>query len=199
MITNPENSIPSIKLVFLGNSGVGKTSIINRWIIGSNRTKPNPTIGSVNHMERLTINDIDLDLFIWDTSGQEQFAPLAPLYVRSTSIAIITTDITELHSFNNIDLWKSLINNTCDDNPPIILAINKIDKGDDAIISKDEIISKYNDIFYSIEFVSAETGDGINKLFLKSAEIGLNFVLQKKKSLKNIIIISENQNNKCKC
>jgi len=202
MISESEVSVPAIKLVMLGNSGVGKSSLINKWLLGGNPSSIRPTIGAVNHMCRLQIDETETDLFLWDTAGQEQFASLAPLYVRSTSVALITVDITDMDSFLNMDSWISMLKCACDDIPPMILAINKMDLFEKAVLDTNEIENKHKNTFKHIIFASAQTGENVDILFTKAAKEGLLFFQNSKKRHQAIIIPSkpsDNQGNGCFC
>ena len=168
---------PTLKIVLLGSSGVGKTSLINYWIngISSENKSSTPTVGA-NHQKKITeIDDKEVELFIWDTAGQEQFQALTPLYVRSAACAIICTSIIDADSFNTIDTWIHLIKDSCEKEPPLILCVNKVDLANDETMSNQKIEEMYESKFSNIFFASAVTGEGVEMLFMQSGRLGLNF------------------------
>ncbi|EAY10951.1 Ras-related protein, putative [Trichomonas vaginalis G3] len=73
------------KIVLLGNSGVGKTSIINKWINGTFDYDAKPTIGADHQTKTVTIRDNTVNAFIFDTAGGEQFQSLTPAYIRNST------------------------------------------------------------------------------------------------------------------
>ena len=164
-----ENQIPHYKVVVLGNSGAGKTSIILRWISDQFARESKPTIGSNHQRKRVELQDGPVDLFVWDTAGQEQFQALMPLYARSSALAIVTAAIVDEESFQAIPKWIDTVNNSCDPCPPMILAINKIDLTENVLYTEEEIQEKYGKMFSGIFFVSALSGENIENLFSSAA------------------------------
>ena len=165
-----EGQIPHYKVVVLGNSGAGKTSIILRWISDQFSRESKPTIGS-NH-QRKRVEDLPggpVDLFVWDTAGQEQFQALMPLYARSSALAIITASIVDGESFKAIPKWIETVSNSCDPCPPLLLAVNKIDITENQAYTPEQIQDQYGDQFQGIFFVSALSGENIDNLFSSAA------------------------------
>jgi small GTP-binding protein len=162
----------SFKAVVLGDSGVGKTSLVTRWTTGSYSRAANPTVGANHQRKRLALDGQEVDLFLWDTAGQEQFQALTPLYARSSSVAILTVSIIEPTSFDNMQRWLLLLESASDELPPVVLAVNKIDLKDRAFKSVDEIQNEYQSKFAGIFFVSAATNEEVDNLFTFAAMAG---------------------------
>ena len=199
MLIGGEPATPAVKLVMLGNSGVGKSSLINAWITGSALQNPHPTIGAVNHMQRLTLDEQEVDLFLWDTAGQEQFASLSPLYVRSTSVAIIVADITDQNSFEKVEMWQEIVTNINSKETPLILAINKVDLGEE-VLSKEEIKERFQKTFSAIFYVSAAKVINVEELFTEAAKLGFAYhQKENQKSNKFMITIQEEKKKEKKC
>ena len=93
----------NIKCVTIGNSCVGKTSIIQSFLTNNISDTHDSTIGAsfVSKRFRNKEKDEELNLRIWDTAGQERYKSLIPMYLRGSNIAIIVYDITNFNSFDN--------------------------------------------------------------------------------------------------
>jgi GTPase SAR1 family protein len=113
----------------------------------------------------MTINDQDVDLFLWDTAGQEQFHALAPVYAHSASAAVLVASVTDAASFPGLQYWLDLVNKACEKIPPMVLLVNKMDRAADGVISQEEVKVKYSGLFQGIFFVSAFTGEGLDPAF----------------------------------
>ncbi|KAL7721556.1 Rab family GTPase [Entamoeba marina] len=93
------------KVVFLGDSSVGKTCIIGRFMTGDFDTGYDATIGTDFSTKTMTIKNTSIQLQIWDTAGQERYRSLIPSYIRDSSAAVIVYDINNRQSFEDIDKW----------------------------------------------------------------------------------------------
>ena len=124
------------KIIILGDSGAGKTSILNRFL--DNKNPPlihDPTIG-IDFFVKPT-SDINLDgtmikLHIWDTAGQEHYRSIIESYYKGIAAAIIVFDLTNYQSFKNVEYWLNQLSMHTNTNicPPILLIGNKNDLGD---------------------------------------------------------------------
>ncbi|EAX90216.1 small GTP-binding protein, putative [Trichomonas vaginalis G3] len=168
-MSSEAGNVPHFKVVLLGNSGTGKTSIINRWVTNQFSPITKSTIGSNHSRKRVEISEGLVDLFVWDTAGQEEFQALMPLYARNSSLAIIVCAINDSVSFDAIPKWIENVSNACDPCPPMILAINKIDLSESAVNTMEEVNNKYGDQFIGIFMVSALSGEGVENLFYSTA------------------------------
>ena len=139
-----------------------------------------PTVGASSRNRTITIEGKDVNLFIWDTAGEEKFASISPLYVRNAKAAIIATSITDEDSFGSIQKWVQLLNDACDEHPPTLLAVNKIDDVEHAKVEQDGVPERYGECFESVHFVSAYTKEGVDQLFLEAAELAYAFVQKHK-------------------
>ena len=173
-----ENNRIFLKIVLLGDSGVGKTSLVFKWVTGIFDDTIKPTIGTNHQSKKLIINNINVDVFLWDTAGQEKFHSLAPLYVRQSSAIIIVSSTNSIESQNNINNWVQLVNTTCDGCPPIILALNKIDLSENLINQIEKFNNQFNNQFNEIFYVSALTGEGVEQLFIQATHKALNYILE---------------------
>ena len=162
------------KIVILGDSGVGKTSICKRWVNGTFEGNLTPTIGSNFEKKTVNIANHKLAVSIWDTAGQEQYRSIAPLYTRSASSVIITTSVDDKNSFDDIQDWLSLVRESTADMPPTLLAINKSDLAPFETIT--EIIRQFKNLVSTVVLCSARTGEGIDNLFNTAAFTSYEFL-----------------------
>ncbi|CAN1258233.1 Ras-related protein RABF1 [Linum perenne] len=116
------------KLVLLGDSGVGKSCIVLRFVRGQFDPTSKVTIGASFLSQTLALEDSTTVKFeIWDTAGQERYAALAPLYYRGAAVAVIVYDITSPESFKKAQYWVKELQKH--GSPDIVLALvgNKAD------------------------------------------------------------------------
>lgn len=100
---------PVIKLVVLGDVGVGKTSLLRRYLYDSFTYKTDSTIGSSFHRQYMEHQGKPYKIDIWDTAGQERFRSLAPLYFRNADIVLICLDLTQDTYFERFMYWNDLL------------------------------------------------------------------------------------------
>jgi small GTP-binding protein len=156
------------KVILLGDTGVGKTSIARRQAQGTFEFKMTPTVGASHLRATMAVGSEQVDLLLWDTAGQEQFASLVPMYARGAHVCIIVASIVNPDSCDNITLWQERLLES-GENPPIIVAINKTDLIDGAPV-RVEVLKEKLSAFPSLYFVSARTGDCIEQLFTDVAQ-----------------------------
>jgi len=117
----------SFKLTMVGDSSVGKTSIIKQYIYDI-FTDREPTIGIDFGAKMIKICDKNIKLFIWDTAGQEAFRSITRSYYNYSAGVILVFDVTNINSFNHVRNWLEEIRLYARDHIKIILVGNKIDK-----------------------------------------------------------------------
>ncbi|CAE6495032.1 unnamed protein product [Rhizoctonia solani] len=100
------NSQPSLdaKVVIMGSAGVGKTSLVTRYVEGR-FGQTTTTTGAFFYSKKVIVDGTKVRLQIWDTAGQERFRSMAPMYYRGASAAILVYDITSPSSFEDVRLW----------------------------------------------------------------------------------------------
>jgi small GTP-binding protein len=146
-----------------------------RWASGVYHSGIPSTIGANHQRKVISLRHAEVDLYVWDTAGQEQFQALTPLYARSAAAAVIVAAADDKASFSAITDWIHLLESSCDRVPPQILAINKTDLGE-CVLSEDDIHNEYGEKFQSIFHVSAKTGESIDTIFLSAAQIAYDFI-----------------------
>jgi small GTP-binding protein len=159
------------KVILLGDTGVGKTSIARRQAQGTFDFKMTPTVGASHLRAAMNIDKHDIDLMLWDTAGQEQFAALVPMYARGAHVCIIVASIVNPDSCDHVELWRDRLYDA-GERPPIIVAVNKMDLMDGAPLTIEDVKGKLP-LFTSLYFVSARTGDCVDHLFTEVAQMAV--------------------------
>ena len=172
MDDDTDNEYTTCKVVLLGEAGVGKTSIISRYVSNTFSEVLMTTTGASFATKKVDIDDEHKIKFqIWDTAGQERFRSLAKIFYQNAAVAVLVYDITRRDSFDKLkNFWiKELKENAPSD---IILAIagNKSDDYENEVVSLKEgkeLAQEINAIFKS---TSAMLSHGIEDLFKLIAE-----------------------------
>lgn len=152
------------KVVLLGDSGVGKSSIAQRYCKNFFSESHDVTIGGAYLQQTVSLTDgTQVKLHIWDTGGSERFRSMVSLYYRDAAAAIICYDIGDDKSFQSVHFWiNEMLNNNDREDFVMALAGNKADL--DPALKKvnlatgDDIAKKHKMIF---EETSAKTGEGV--------------------------------------
>merc|ERR1719392_510914 len=142
--------ISNFKLVLLGDSAVGKSSLVLRFVRGQFFEYQESTIGAAFLTQTVALNDTTVKFEIWDTAGQERYHSLAPMYYRGAAAAIVVFDITSRASFNRANTWVKELQTQGKDDVVIALAGNKVDKEDEREVPVEDAknFAKSNNIFY---------------------------------------------------
>ena len=159
----------TIKIKMLGDSGVGKTSIINRYTEGTFTEHTQPTIGVDYKHANVKVQDKMLRLVIWDTAGQDKYRTLTSSYYKGAHAMCLVFAINDRDSFENLDKWRNEYNENAGQSEALLILIaNKIDL-EKRVVTKEEAVeyAKKNSMIFTE--VSAKTAKGINDLFLEAA------------------------------
>jgi len=154
------------KLLLVGDSGVGKTSILLRYTAGEFKGDTRNTVGVDLKVKMVNFRGTKLKLTIWDTAGQERFRTLTSAYYRGAHGIVLVYDITARDSFENLQHWLSEVDIYSTNEQCVKLLIgNKSDMGSERTVSKKEgqaFAREHNMLFIE---ASAKTQDGINQAF----------------------------------
>ena len=157
--------IPKYKIIFLGDQGVGKSSILNRFSHDKFEVEYQSTIGLDFHSKNETINGANVRVLLYDTAGQEKFKSLIPMYIRDANIIIVVYDITIKDSFTHTSHWVNETKDLKREDAIFVLVGNKIDLNDKRQVSSQEGQNYANEKEFIFFEVSARTGQGIHELF----------------------------------
>ncbi len=171
----PSNYQYIFKLILIGNSGVGKSCILQRYIRHSFEESYKCTIGVDFLMKSVIINGITVKLQLWDTAGQEKYKSMVSSYYRGANVALIVFDLTSRPSFDALPLWIENFYKNGPEQKNIILIGNKKDLVDDRQVTQEEaeMFAETNNMIYFE--TSAKDGDNIDYVFNYAAEKLLEF------------------------
>ena len=153
------------KLVLLGDTAAGKSSITIRFTKNLFYEFQEPTIGAAFSTSNIEVDDKKVKFEIWDTAGQERYRSLAPMYYRGAKFAVVVYDITSKSSFVGAKSWVEEIKNNCGDKCIIILVGNKLDLKNRRKVDIKEVKEYADDINILYMEASAKTGDNIQNIF----------------------------------
>ena len=124
-----KNKVKPIKVVLIGESGVGKTSIITQFIQQIFQIDPQSTIGGTFSTKIIKCsNGMLLKLEIWDTAGQERYRSITKMFYKDSSVAILVYDITNKFSFEELqNYWVNQIKEVCSKDLLLVVVANKSD------------------------------------------------------------------------
>lgn len=167
-----QKDIMNFKVVLLGESSVGKSSLVLRFCKGQFLESGTSTIGAAFQTQSVYLDQNIIRFEIWDTAGQERYRALAPMYYRGASVAIVVYDITNMDSFEKAKSWvielKSHIRRS-QDQVLVFLVGNKNDLENQRTVSQ-EMASSYadeNNLYF--HETSAKTASQVNELFVEIA------------------------------
>lgn len=160
-----EEKSPILRVVTIGDTSVGKTSIITRLIQGRFNENEKTTIGAMFLLHQEKVEGATLEMQIWDTAGQEKFKSLGPIYYRGAVAAIVVFDWTCETSFTNIGEWVKAFLESCGTDASIILIGNKSDLESEYQVELEEAQRYARENGYLLFSTSAATGSGIHEAF----------------------------------
>uniref|UniRef100_A0A182Q6J5 Uncharacterized protein n=1 Tax=Anopheles farauti TaxID=69004 RepID=A0A182Q6J5_9DIPT len=160
------------KIVVLGSQGVGKTSLVVRYVSNVYTKEISPTIGASFFTCKVNLEDFKVKMQVWDTAGQERFKAMAPLYYRNANAALLVFDLTQYNSFNEIKGWVQELQRNVQEPMVLSLVGNKLDLEAKRAVSREEAMLYANSIGGNYFETSALHDQGIEQVFISIA-VGL--------------------------
>lgn len=204
----------TLKIVILGDSGVGKTSLMNRYSTGKFTGQYKATIGAdFLSKDNVVVDDNFLQqrhlvtLQIWDTAGQERFQSLGVGFYRGADACLLVYDVTDPHSLDNLDHWrKEFLEQVggglqglgdASTQFPFVVVGNKIDKNDDRLVTREQAeewcrTAASNTIMGSQPLPhfesSAKTSESVDDAFQEAARRAIGYEEYKKRTQPQLFI-----------
>uniref|UniRef100_A0A7S3LBY9 Ras-related protein Rab-5C n=1 Tax=Amphora coffeiformis TaxID=265554 RepID=A0A7S3LBY9_9STRA len=170
MSAGNSSRIHHFKLVLLGDTAVGKSCLVVRFVRDEFFEFQEPTIGAAFLTQTVQLDDATVKFEIWDTAGQERYRSLAPMYYRGAAAAIVVYDITNPDSFTGAKSWVKELQRRGDPNVVIALAGNKADLEARRVVEFEEANA------YAVENnllhleTSAKNANNVKALFVEIAK-----------------------------
>ncbi|NXD32797.1 VPS21 protein, partial [Spelaeornis formosus] len=161
-----------VKLVLLGESAVGKSSVVLRFCQNDFQPNKEPTIGAAFLTQRCRLEDKVIKFEIWDTAGQERFRSLSPMYYRNAQAAVVVYDVTKSASLDQAKTWVKELQRQANPNIVIALAGNKVDLPSEGRrqVSREEAEEYAKECGLLFFETSAKTGEGVVEVFTEIAK-----------------------------
>ena len=165
-----------LKTIITGEGGVGKTTLLHRYIEGRFDANTRLTIGVEFFLKELTIDNDSIFLQIWDFGGQERFRFLLSNYAKGAKGALLLFDLTRPLTLNTLEEWVHICRSD-DPNLPILLIGSKADLEEMINVNEELIESLKNNFnFFDYVRISSKTGENVNEVFEKIAREIVNYV-----------------------
>lgn len=151
------------KIVLIGNSGVGKTSLLDCYRHGSIPNTHTPTVGAEQMDFMLKVDEHNVRVCVWDTAGQDRYRTIGSLYYRDADGCICVFDVTNPDSFDGLSKWIEEFQNAVGVDKKIVIAANKCDLKKQVDLNR--AISWADQNEYLLYQTSALTNFGVADLF----------------------------------
>ena len=154
-----------VKVILIGDSGVGKTNIMSKYLKNQFLEESKATIGVEFGSKIFNEQGHKIKAQIWDTAGQERYKAITSAYYKGSKGALIVYDITRKESFTNLEKWVNELKSTADPKVTIIIIGNKNDLEDKRQVLKEQGEEKAKSFGCAFLETSAFSGDNIEKAF----------------------------------
>ncbi|KKM72422.1 hypothetical protein LCGC14_1420680 [marine sediment metagenome] len=154
-----------LKILTAGEGGVGKTTLLHRYVEGNFSAETKMTIGVEFHLKELMVDENQCTLQLWDFGGQERFRFLLESYVLGAKGAFIMFDLTRMMSLESLEQWINIVRKGNPDLPILFLG-TKLDLIDEIQVGDDyarEFLDQYNMLKFMK--VSSKTGENVGEAF----------------------------------
>ena len=153
------------KIILIGDSGVGKTNILSRYMYNEFKSDSKSTIGVEFSSKRITINNTLIKAQIWDTAGHERYRAITNTYYKGSNGCFIVYDITNMESFENIDKWYTDIEKVANIDITIVIVGNKCDLENERKVSIEKGKEKAKELGACFFETSALSNINIENIF----------------------------------
>ena len=164
-MTNEDNYDMILKLVLIGDSFVGKTNIMSKYLKNEFHEDSKATVGVEFGSKKFEIEGVSIKAQIWDTAGQERYKSITNAYYKGSKGAFIVYDITRKETFDSVDKWISDLKQSGDKKITILLIGNKNDLDNQRQISKEQGEEKAKSFGVAFLETSAFNGYNLDKAF----------------------------------
>ena len=188
----------AIKLLTIGDSGVGKTCLIQQYSSGEFSPMFITTIGIDYKLKTVEVNGEPVRLQIWDTAGQERFRTLTASYFKGAHGILMVYDVSDRKSFGSVNTWMNMIQQQTEtEQVAIILVGNKCDIDHDVTPEEGKRLAEKYDIPFHL--TSAKTNQGVDEAFLSIAQRVLAKPLHPRKKKNRVPLTGQRRRRRSGC
>ena len=166
-----------VKVVLVGDSGVGKTNIMSKYLKNQFREDSKATVGVEFGSKQITVENHQIKAQIWDTAGQERYKAITSAYYKGAKGAFVVYNITRKNTFETVNKWVSDISAAADKKITLILIGNKNDLEDQRQVTKEMGEEKAKELGLAFMETSACSGENLDKAF----QLMINEIYKKSK------------------
>lgn len=167
-----EDARDPVKLILLGDSAVGKSKMVERFLMQRYIPLQMSTYAlTLYHYDFRTEDNEDIDVDIWDTAGQERFATMHPAYYHNAHACILVFDVTRKTTYKNLEKWLAELRHSRE-TIPCVVACNKVDT-DPSVMNKVFAFAEKHK--FPLYYVSASDGTNIVQLFEEAISIATSY------------------------
>ena len=166
-MADEDNYEMMFKVVLVGDSFVGKTNIMSKYLKDEFHEDSKATVGVEFGSKQFTIEGHSIKAQIWDTAGQERYKAITSAYYKGAKGAFVVYDITRKTSFESIDRWVNDLTAAADKKITIVVIGNKCDLEDQRQITKEQGEEKSAKLEVAFLETSALSGENLDKAFDK--------------------------------
>ena len=153
------------KIIIIGDSGVGKSNILGRYLTNTFKQDTKSTVGVEFGSKKVTVNGVNIKLQIWDTAGQERYRAITSAYYKGSKGCFIVYDITSTQTFEDVEKWYEEINKSGDKGISIVLVGNKCDLEEERKVTVEMGEEKARNLNCPFFETSALSNTQIEKIF----------------------------------
>lgn len=154
-----------MKILTAGEGGVGKTTLLRRFVEGQFFSETKMTIGVEFFLKSIILGDNEITLQLWDFGGQERFRFLLGSYVLGAKGALLMFDLTRIATLEKLDQWIQIVRQN-DPNLPVLFLGTKIDLIEDINVNDDFALSYLEDLnLFDYLKISSKTGENVEESF----------------------------------
>eukprot|EP01006_Ploeotia_vitrea_P022359 TRINITY_DN54760_c0_g1_i1.p1 TRINITY_DN54760_c0_g1~~TRINITY_DN54760_c0_g1_i1.p1 ORF type:complete len:237 (-),score=139.94 TRINITY_DN54760_c0_g1_i1:116-826(-) len=186
-----------VKMVIIGDSGVGKSALLRRFSDGSFSPSYVSTIGVDFEISTIMINDKVVKMQMWDTAGQERFHNITHSYYRGAHVVAIVVDVTDIVSLENVHRWMGELRHYGKVGVPVVLVANKVDLEQRRVVTQQmllDVAERYD--MTDVVVASAKANVNVEQAFYSAAHAYVNSALYKNTVLNKNQVVIDRKNNK---
>lgn len=157
-----------VKVVLLGDSGVGKTSVMRRFVQNTFDVESQATIGAAFSTKVVEVGEKGVKFNIWDTAGQERYRALTKMYYRDAAVAILVIDLSNEQTIPSLERWRMDIEAHGPATISLAVAGNKADMGVEVEGTAQKWAKQHGAVY---QRTSARTGEGVAELFMQIGHV----------------------------